>query len=115
MSTALMSGLRASLRAAGDDAVLLTGAGGVLSAGLDLKEITTLDAKGIETYLELLEALMLELYTYPGPLVAAVPGHAIAGGCMLTIACDHRVLTSAATARASSARTSRTGCRRSDD
>ena len=99
MSTALMSGLRASLRAAGDDAVLLTGAGGVLSAGLDLKEIVSLDAKGIETYLALLEALVLDLYTYAGPLVVAVPGHAIAGGCVLTIACDHRVLTRSPNAR----------------
>ena len=95
MSTALMTGLRASLRAAGDDAVLLTGAGGVLSAGLDLKEIAGLDPKGIEAYLALLEALVFDLYTYPGPTVVAAPGHAIAGGCVLTIACDHRVLTRA--------------------
>jgi len=37
-------------------------------------------------------AVLRRLATYPGPTVAAVSGHAIAGGCLLTLACDRRVM-----------------------
>src|SRR5262249_8173989 len=43
-------------------------------------------------FLDLLEDLVATLFAYPGPTVAAVNGHAIAGGCVLALCCDHRVI-----------------------
>jgi enoyl-CoA hydratase/carnithine racemase len=91
LGTAHMEATRERLRAAGGAPVLLTGAGDAFSAGLDLKEVVGLDAPGMRRFLELLEDLVATLFAYPGPTVAAVNGHAIAGGCVLALCCDHRI------------------------
>ena len=91
LGTALMEDIRAQLRAADGRPVLLTGTDGAFSAGLNLKEVVALERDGMERFLLLLEATMTELYCYPGPVVAAIGGHAIAGGCVLALCCDHRV------------------------
>jgi enoyl-CoA hydratase len=89
----MMTWLLDRLREANGAPVLLTGAGNAFSAGLNLKEVLLLDADGAASFLGLLERCMSALYQYPGPTVALVNGHAIAGGCVLTLACDHRVAT----------------------
>ena len=91
LGTGVMEGLLAQLERAGREPVLLTGAGGAFSAGLDLKEVAALDRPGMERFLTLLERLIERLYCHPGPTVACLEGHAIAGGCVLTLCCDHRV------------------------
>jgi Delta3-Delta2-enoyl-CoA isomerase len=91
LSRALMASLREQLRAAGGRPVLLTGRGDALSAGLDLKEVLALDAASAPAFLAELEDMVRELFEYPGPTVACVNGHAVAGGAVLTLACDHRV------------------------
>jgi enoyl-CoA hydratase/carnithine racemase len=95
----MMAWLVERLDAAGGEAVLLTGTGDAFSAGLNLKEVLALDAEGAAAFLGLLERCMSVLYQYPGPTVALVNGHAIAGGCVLTLACDLRVATEDARAR----------------
>ena len=92
LGTTMLTFLIAELEAAGGEPVLLTGAGDAFSAGLNLKEIGALEADGMLEFLRLLERAVAALYLYPGPTVALVNGHAIAGGCVLTLACDHRVL-----------------------
>jgi enoyl-CoA hydratase len=92
LGTALMERTRDELRAAGGAPVLLTGANDAFSAGLNLKEVTSLDVAGMTRFLDLLEDLVATLFAYPGPTVAAVGGHAIAGGCVLALCCDHRVI-----------------------
>ena len=92
LGTAVMRRLLAGLAEAGGRPLLLRGAGETFSAGLDLKEVAGLDAPGTERYLLLLDDLIDALYGYPGPTVAAVNGHAIAGGCVLAICCDLRVM-----------------------
>jgi len=68
-----------ALQAAGGKPVLLTGTADAFSAGLDLKEVASLDASGMATFLRRLEEMAAALYCYPGPTVALVNGHAIAG------------------------------------
>lgn len=94
LSTAVMEALRARLEEAGGEPLLLTGAGDVFSAGLDLKEVAAI--AGVEDTRRLigaLERLVEALFLYPGPTVALVNGHAIAGGCVLALCCDRRVMT----------------------
>jgi enoyl-CoA hydratase len=93
MSTDVMSRTLAAIREAGDAPLFLTGEGDVFSAGLNLKEIASLDVAGLTKFLGVLEDLVQALYEYPGPTAAWVNGHAIAGGCVLTLCCDVRVMT----------------------
>ena len=46
----------------------------------------------MEEFLLALDEGLLALYDYPRPAVAAVNGHAIAGGCILVQACDYRIM-----------------------
>ncbi|HSG81393.1 MAG TPA: enoyl-CoA hydratase/isomerase family protein [Gemmatimonadota bacterium] len=73
-------------------AIVLTGSGGCFSAGLDLRRIL----QGGEPYVnELLAAFrhgIKRLFSMPLPVVAAVNGHAIAGGCVLACCCDRRIM-----------------------
>ena len=94
LGSEMMTWLLERLREANGAPVLLTGAGDAFSAGLNLKEVAGLDPEGMARYLRLLERCMSALYQYPGPTVALVNGHAIAGGCVLLLACDYRVATS---------------------
>jgi enoyl-CoA hydratase/carnithine racemase len=91
LGTTMMQFLVDELGKAAGRPVLLTGAGDAFSAGLDLREVMSLDAAKMETFLRLLETMTSALYTYPAPLVAHVNGHAIAGGCIVAMACDWRV------------------------
>ncbi len=93
LGSTMMTFLLDRLRAAAGAPVLLTGAGDAFSAGLDLKEVAAAEGDGMLAFLALLEECMSALYLYPGPVVAAVNGHAIAGGCVITQCCDHRVMT----------------------
>ena len=91
LSFALMSALRDQLLAAAGQPVLLTGAGKAFSAGLDLKEVASLDPAGMTRFLDLLEEVVGLLYHHAAPTVAYVNGHAIAGGCVLALCCDRRI------------------------
>jgi len=99
LGSALMRSLLDALRSAAGEPVLLRGAGDAFCAGLNLKEMAALDAAGMQTFLALLEEMVQALYEYPGPTVAAVNGHAVAGGCVLVLGCDWRVMSAAPAAR----------------
>lgn len=77
-------------RAAGQP-VLLTGEGDSFSAGLNLRQVAEQDHVGMDRFLRLLNHMTVALYTYPGPTVAWVNGHAIAGGAVLALCCDYRI------------------------
>ena len=89
----LFADLDRELDAAGDaGALVLTGTGSTFSAGVDLFKVLEGGAPYLEGYLPLLSSTLRRLFTFPRPVVAAINGHAIAGGCVLAAACDHRVM-----------------------
>jgi enoyl-CoA hydratase len=73
-------------------AVVLTGAGRCLSAGVDLKRIVAGGPGYVADFLPALSTAALALFDHPRPTVAAVNGHALAGGCVLAAACDLRLM-----------------------
>ena len=73
-------------------AVLLTGEGKFFSNGLDLEWMTASGEDATRQVVQRLQLLYLRLLSYPMPVIAAVNGHAFAGGGMLALACDERVM-----------------------
>lgn len=81
---------------AADDTVtglVLTGAGRAFCAGLDLRAVPAYGRDEQRALVDGLNRLFGSLYGFPRPTVAAINGHAIAGGMVLALACDHRVCT----------------------
>ena len=74
----------------GSSAVVIAGRAGMFSGGLDLKLLPTLSRDGLRELSETFARTMLRVFTYPLPTVAALTGHAIAGGAVLAYACDRR-------------------------
>ena len=72
-------------------AVVLTGAGSTFSAGADLFRVLNEDEDYLRTSLAALTEAFGTLFQFPRPVVAAVNGHAIAGGAVLVSASDHRI------------------------
>jgi len=77
---------------AGRRAVVLTGQGGMFSAGVDLVRVRDGGAPYVREFLPALSDAFLALFGFAGPVVAAVNGHAIAGGGVLAAACDRRIM-----------------------
>jgi enoyl-CoA hydratase len=83
----------AQLAAANGAPMLLSGTTQAFCAGLDLRFLLTLEGRELEHFLRRVDRLFRSLYEYPGPVVALVEGHAIAGGGVLLACCDQRVCT----------------------
>ena len=90
--------MRESLEALEDDqettSVVLTGAGKFFSFGFDIPEFISFTREEFTDYLINFTELYTYLFLYPKPVVAALNGHTIAGGCMLALACDCRLMVS---------------------
>lgn len=71
--------------------VVLTGRQGYFSAGMDLKLLPTLPDAELKSTLLHLAKTTTRLFTFPKPTVAALSGHAVAGGCVLSLCCDVRL------------------------
>ena len=75
-------------------ALILTGTGTSFSAGVDLFQVLNGGTEYLGRFLPAMEVFFRTLLTFPKPAVAAVNGHAIAGGCIIAAACDHRIMAS---------------------
>jgi enoyl-CoA hydratase len=73
-------------------AAILTAEGRAFSAGLDLKTVPHLDLAGQRRLIAALNDSIGRLYAWPKPLVAAINGHAIAGGMVVALCADWRVV-----------------------
>lgn len=72
-------------------AALVTGAGRAFVAGADIEEISKLDAESGRAFARRGQAVFSRLERLPKPVVAAVNGFALGGGCELAMACHVRV------------------------
>jgi enoyl-CoA hydratase len=73
-------------------AVVLTGQGRMFSAGVDLVRAVGSGADYFERFLPVLRRALEAVFFCPKPVVAAINGHAIAGGCVLACAADRRLM-----------------------
>lgn len=78
-----------------DDSIaglILTGKDGFFSAGLDLIELYNYDEETIKKFwIDFLD-LITTLVSFKKPMIAAISGHSPAGGCVLALCCDYRIM-----------------------
>ncbi len=73
-------------------AVIVIGSGRIFSAGVDLVRLLEGGRPYIRKFLPALSAMLATVFSHPKPVVAAINGHAIAGGCVLACAADKRLM-----------------------
>lgn len=71
--------------------VVLTGSGAYFCAGLDLKALATYSREQQRVLVQRVNEMVAEVYSAPVPLVAAINGHALAGGLVYALLCEHRL------------------------
>lgn len=100
MDTELCEGVAAKMRELTADAsvrgIVLVGQGKIFSAGVDLLRIVDGGMTYVNRFLPALSDMFNATFECPKPVVAAVNGAAIAGGCVLACAADQRVLAAGA-------------------
>jgi enoyl-CoA hydratase len=80
------------LQVSGAGPLVVTGAGRVFCAGVDLNRVLQGGADYADRLIPALSDVFVAMFCYPGPTVAAINGAAIAGGCVLACACDRRLM-----------------------
>ena len=73
-------------------AVVITGQGSAFGAGVDLPAILAGGPDYVRRFVPLMADIFERFVLFPKPLVAAVNGHAIAGGAIIMLGCDQRLL-----------------------
>ncbi len=73
-------------------AVVITGTGRMFSAGVDLLRLLDGGAPYVRKFVPALSTMLTTAFACPKPMIAAINGHAIAGGCVLACAADKRLM-----------------------
>ncbi len=71
---------------------VITGTGSIFSAGVDIVRLLNEGPGYVDEYVPIMVDMILTQFRLPIPLVAAINGHAIAGGCVLAAGCDYRMM-----------------------
>jgi enoyl-CoA hydratase/carnithine racemase len=72
--------------------VVMSAGGKMFCPGLDLHHLTELDRQGIREFMRKFSACNLKMFTFPKPMIAALSGHALAGGLVFALNADWRIL-----------------------
>jgi len=75
-----------------DGPVVITGVGRSFSAGVDLRALVDGGPDYAEHFVTALSEALLAIFDHPAPVIAAINGHAIAGGCVLAMCADVRLM-----------------------
>jgi len=73
-------------------AVVLMGEGSFFSFGFDIPELIDYEKESFHKFVSKFSRLARDIFIYPKPVAAALNGHTVAGGCILALACDLRVM-----------------------
>lgn len=80
------------LRHSSSRAVVLSGQGRIFCAGVDLPRLIEGGVDYVRAFLPALHRIYDTVFNFPKPVVAAINGHAIAGGCILACCADRRLM-----------------------
>lgn len=101
LSRTTLDELAAAVTTVRDDpgvrAAIVTGAGEkAFCAGADLKERGGMTDEGVREYIRTIRDVITAIERLPCPVIAAINGVALGGGCEIALACDIRVMSEAA-------------------
>ncbi|HMR18040.1 MAG TPA: enoyl-CoA hydratase/isomerase family protein [Sphingobacterium sp.] len=74
------------------EGLILSGKEGFFSSGLDLIALYEYDEVQMKEFWTRFMLLLQKLVAFPKPVVSAITGHSPAGGCVLTLCCDYRIM-----------------------
>jgi len=67
------------------------------SIGFDIPGLFALGKKDFKVFYKAFNRLCIDLFSLPKPTIAAITGHAVAGGCILALCCDYRYISAGRT------------------
>lgn len=95
LNPAIVAALDAAIRQGAADNqrfLVLSGRPGLYSGGLDVPSLLKLDEAGLADFFNSFFGLLNTLAGSPIPIVAAITGHSPAGGAVLSLFCDYRIM-----------------------